>query len=81
MTKEVINVNGKLFIRVNKAKALSTWKEGKEVITYPIKANVSYMWNVPYYMEKSESFAKQLEYLEASYPKEYGRYTKFFIES
>ena len=81
MTKEVINVNGNLFIRVNKAKALSTWKEGKEVITYPIKANASYMWDVPYYMEKRESFAKQLEYLEASYPKEYGRYTKFFIES
>lgn len=80
MTKEVINVNGKLFIRVNKAKALSTWKEGKEVITYPIKANVSSMWNVPYYMEKGDPFAKQLEYLEASYPKEYGRYTKFFIK-
>ena len=80
MTKEVINVNGKLFIRVNKAKALSTWKEGKEVITYPIKANVSSVWNVPYYMEQGESFAKQLEYLEASYPKEYGRYTKFFIK-
>ena len=80
MTKEVISVNGKLFIRVNKAKALSTWEEGKEVITYPIKANVSYMWNVPYYMEKGESFAMQLEYLEASYPKEYGRYTKFFIK-
>ena len=81
MTKEVISGNDKLFIRVNKSKALSTWKEGKEVITYPIKANVSCMWNVPYYMEKGESFAKQLEYLEASYPKEYGRYTKFFIES
>lgn len=80
MTKEVININGKLFIRVNKAKALSTWKEGKEVITYPIKANVSSMWNTPYYMEKGESFAKQLLYLEASYPKEYGRYTKFFIK-
>ena len=81
MTKEVISVNGRLFIRVNKAKALSTWKGGKEVITYPIKANISARWNVPYYMEKGESFAKQLEYLEASYPKEYGRYTKFFIES
>ena len=80
MTKEVISVNGKLFIRVNKAKALSTWKEGKEVITYPIKANVSSMWNVPYYMEKGESFAKQLLYLEANYSKEYGRYTKFFIK-
>lgn len=80
MTKEVISVNGKLFIRVNKAKSLSAWKEGKEVITYPIKANVSCMWDVPYYMEKGESFEKQLEYLEASYPKEYGRYTKFFIK-
>ena len=80
MTKEVINVNGKLFIRVSKAKALSTWKEGKEVITYPIKANVSSMWNTPYYMKKSESFTKQLDCLEASYPKEYGCYTKFFIK-
>ena len=45
---------------------------------YPTQTQIQ--WNTPYYMEKSESFAKQLLYLEASYPKEYGRYTKFFIK-
>lgn len=81
MTKEAITINGKTYWRVSKSKAFNAWKAGKEVITYPIKANVSSAWNVPYYMEKGESFAKQLLYLEANYPKEYGKYTKFFIES
>ena len=81
MNKETLSINGKTYERISKAKAFNAWKEGKEVITYPIKANVSSMWNVPYYMEKGESFAKQLLYLEANYPKEYGRYTKFFIEA